>query len=123
MIATEAKTIQQPIPRIELMVDGKPSETVVKRMNDETYRRRVLRQMLEQRYAPQELDVSKVDVSALDVKIQEILKQKFTSEKTGFMDKDAKYALYLELCFNQSLLQQSLEALSIATAIRTPQAT
>lgn len=123
MIATEVKTIQQPIPRIELMVDGKPSEIVVKRMNDETYRRRVLRQMLEQRYAPQELDVSKVDASALDVKIQEILKQKFTSEKTGFMDKDAKYALYLELCFNQSLLQQSLEALSIATAIRTPQAT
>jgi hypothetical protein len=99
--------------RIELMRDGKPSEEVVARMADTTYRRRVLRQMLEQRYTPEELSVADVNVDALDHHVQDLIKVKFPG-----LGPTEKNQLYLDLCLNQSLLQQALEAWRVAHAMR-----
>lgn len=104
------KNLQIPARRIPLMETASiPNSSVVEQMKDREYRLQILKQMLEQRFLTNHIDVSDLRALAvLDAKIINLIQESFGNEVIG--NKKA-HALYIDLCFNQNLLSKALEAL------------
>ncbi len=106
------KVSQQPIPRIPLMMEKMPripNPEVVEKMQSREYRLKVLRQMIEQRFLTAKIDINDLaELGKLDSKIITLIQDNFGSKMIGNNEANQ---LYLDLCFNQSLLGQALAEL------------
>lgn len=84
-------------------------------MSSDGYRRKILLQMLDQRFTITELDPTLVDLKKLDEMIISIIKRDF---KVGNLMPSKKeiYKLYIDLCCNQFLLNKALDAIKLKPA-------
>ena len=109
MILREAVATQPRIPRIDLMQGKVPNPEVVKKMSSREYRLEVLKQMIEQRFLTSKIDVQNgAELGKLDTKIVSLIQDSFGNAVVGT---EQAHQLYLELCYNQSLLDRAIAAL------------
>lgn len=91
----------------DLMAGRQPNPEVVEKMEDLTYRLNVLKQILTKRFMTSRIQMDDMaQLGALDnaiiVRIQEVMKPK---------DLQVRHQLYVDLCFNQNMIEEALAAL------------